>query len=668
MKNTKILLILVISIFIEVIVFNITSYYTLFGKYEVKTYENPKFLYYENDKAYLEIENINLKVATFKIELKDVRNITEYNILYSDETTSQYWELKPKVYIQSNEKSKYMPLYLSGETKSLIVCIDKNIYDSNGLDKIVLNEKIPFEFNVIRFLIVFGIMIFTYFVKNAEIFNTIYSEKNFKQEIILIGVMAIFLLILVYINTYSDSEISSSRNSYFSITTNEGIYNKDFVDSLANGKLYLLQDPSEEFLKLENPYDALNRNDVERDIDYKWDTAFYNGHQYIYFGVLPALIIFLPFYLLTNKYLKISIVVFAFSILIFTLLKEILLKLLTRYFKEIPFKNVMYSLITLYSGSLILYANGMARVYELVIIVGVYFVLQGIYFILKALEKESNRHINIFWGSLFLALSVACRPTDLLASIIILPFIISLLIKYIKNFKENKINLIKLVSAVGIPYITVGIALMIYNYVRFDNVFDFGNKYQLTINNMMTLGSRIFTIPVGIICNLFTIPKFITEFPFITHSNDLISFNGYYYIENMVGGLFIIAPICFCSFFVFKANKKIENKELKIIINSLLGIGILIAILSIVMAGSNQRYLIDYAWMIILSTILIFISMYSVLKSEEAKKIVQFIFCIATIYTFIISILVGIISEKDYIKNNSPEQYYKLKYNVCFWE
>ena len=65
---------------------------------------------------------------------------------------------------------------------------------------------------------------------------------------------------------------------------------------------------------------------MERDIDYKWDTAFYNGHQYIYFGVLPALIIFLPFYLLTNKYLKISIVVFAFSILIFTLLKEILLK------------------------------------------------------------------------------------------------------------------------------------------------------------------------------------------------------------------------------------------------------------------------------------------------------------------------------------------------------
>ena len=76
-------------------------------------------------------------------------------------------------------------------------------------------------------------------------------------------------------------------------------------------------------------------------------------------------------------------------------------------------------LIILCSGTLILYANGMSRFYEIVIIAGLYFVLQGIFFILKSEEK--SRHLNIFLGSLCLALSVACRPTDLLASIIIVP-------------------------------------------------------------------------------------------------------------------------------------------------------------------------------------------------------------------------------------------------------
>ena len=136
----------------------------------------------------------------------------------------------------------------------------------------------------------------------------------------------------------------------------------------------------------------------------------------------------------------------------------------------------------------------------------------------------------------------------------------------------------------------------------------------------------------------------------------------------MIGGLFILSPICFMNFHILKVNKKIENKKLKIIINSLLIVGLLIAILSIAMAGSNQRYLVDYAWMIILAGLLIFITLYNDLKTEEAKKVFQKIFAIVTIYTFLIGILSGIVSEKNYMKNFSPEVYYKTEYMVCFWE
>ena len=136
----------------------------------------------------------------------------------------------------------------------------------------------------------------------------------------------------------------------------------------------------------------------------------------------------------------------------------------------------------------------------------------------------------------------------------------------------------------------------------------------------------------------------------------------------MIGGIFLLAPICFMNFYVIKVNKKTDNKSLKIIINSLLIVGLIIAILSIMKAGSNERYLVDYGWMLILSGILIFIVLYNSLKSEESKKILEKIFVTVTIITFILGILSGIVSEKEYMKNVSKEVYYKTRYIISFWE
>ncbi len=103
----------------------------------------------------------------------------------------------------------------------------------------------------------------------------------------------------------------------------------------------------------------------------------------------------------------------------------------------------------------------------------------------------------MFFGCLSLALAVGCRPTYLFISLIILPILAQKLIKNVKS--KNKKEVIKELIAVMIPYITVGLALMYYNYIRFDSIFEFGAKYQLTINNMAKLGSRLYTIPKRII-------------------------------------------------------------------------------------------------------------------------------------------------------------------------
>ena len=666
-KYSKILLIFIVAICLEVIVFNITSYRTLLGKFEIKEYEDPVFLYTEDDYAYLEIENINLNLATLKVDYNETVEHSKYMVYFVDETSTEYQYLTTKDYILDYKKSEYIPLYLSGNVEKIIVAIDSELYKDGDLNCISINEKIPFEFNFMRFIITFAAILLAYSLRYSNFFNTEYSEKNLAQEIVLLLVLGFFFVIVSLISNYSSNEPDIYLYTEVKMI-DRGIYNVDFIDALKQGKTYLLQETSEKLLELENPYDHISRGNLERDVDYKWDTAYYKGHFYIYFGILPAILIFLPYNLLTGGYLKVSIVVLLFSIFVFILLKEILLKLITKYFKNIPFKNVFYYLIILCSGTLILYANGMSRIYELVIVAGLYFSLQGIFFIIKSLEKDEHRYRNIFLGSLFLALAVACRPTDLLISIIILPYLISLFIKYVKNIKENKLNLLKLIFSVAIPYLSVGIGLMYYNYIRFENVFDFGAKYQLTINNMIELESRLFTIPMGILSNLFKVPHFVPYFPFIAHSNDCATFYGAYYIENLIGGVFMVAPICFFIFYIFKFNRKSENKELKIIVNSLIIVGLLIACVSVAMAGSNQRYLIDYGWMLIFAGILIFSFLYSLFKHKETKNILNKLLAIMAIYTLLLGISSGILTEKDCMKHNSPEKYYKIKYSVCFWE
>lgn len=78
--------------------------------------------------------------------------------------------------------------------------------------------------------------------------------------------------------------------------------------------------------------------------------------------------------------------------------------------------------------------------------------------------------------------------------------------------------------------------------------------------------------------------------------------------------------------------------------------------------------MVDYAWILITAGLATYIAIYNMYKSDEAKKIIKRIFGILTIYIIIINWCSGIVSEKSFMKNNSPEEFYNLKYSINFWE
>lgn len=176
-----------------------------------------------------------------------------------------------------------------------------------------------------------------------------------------------------------------------------------------------------------------------------------------------------------------------------------------RYFKKTPFYLVILLCVFALFNNKILWVMSRPWTYEFVISAGYCFVMIGMYEFLKYLRLNKTRHL--FLACLFMALSVACRPTCLFTSIFIILKIVYDLIKNIKNRTINRKYVVKLIICM-LPYLIVGVSLMADNYIRFGNILEFGTNYQISVTDFRYFGFSINRIIIGIITSLCSPIKF----------------------------------------------------------------------------------------------------------------------------------------------------------------
>jgi hypothetical protein len=56
------------------------------------------------------------------------------------------------------------------------------------------------------------------------------------------------------------------------------------------------------------------------------------------------------------------------------------------------------------------------------------------------------------------------------------------------------------------------------------------------------------------------------------------------------------------------------------------------------------------------------------LRTKEAKHLFMKVLHGITIFTVIICFFAAIVSESEFFKSTDKNDYYKLKYTICFWE
>ncbi len=296
------------------------------------------------------------------------------------------------------------------------------------------------------------------------------------------------------------------------------------AESILDGHIDLYYDEVDTLANLNNPYDPDER--AAAGVSYHWDHAYYEGHYYMYFGVVPVFLAFLPYRLLTGQALT-TYHATQFFVVLFIAGVFMLFRLLAkRFFKKLPF-GVYLALSAAVSAMSVWYASAEPALYCTAITAALALQTWSFYFFVRAVyvEERENRQILLAAvGALLGALVFGCRPPIALANLLVIP----MLVAFLRQRKWSWRVAGKLVLA-ALPYVAVAAALMWYNYARFENPFEFGQAYQLTVADQtdykVTLDkATLLRLANNLISNYLWVGKVEEAFPYINTSGVLWNF------------------------------------------------------------------------------------------------------------------------------------------------
>ena len=549
---------------------------------------------------------------------------------YTDAANSKYKYTQTRSILASKDKGEIIKFNLAGKSSKLRVYFNGGDDQLFAINKIILNKKYNFNYSIIRMLSIYFVFLLWFLVgPKAKMWKLRLNDSKAKKYII--GALVFELCLFIF---------AFSLNGYF-VKEDFGVQKgqrdqyKYLAESFSHGHLYLEEEPSELLQSMKNPYDTKKRDDLFKDSDevYLWDCAYYKGKYYVYFGVAPVIFYYLPHYLIFKTHIKTSTCIFITGI--FTTIAVLLFmkRICKMWFKnDVNLGLFIIIFLMFINGCGILHTYGRPDHYYLPILMGVMFSLYGLIAWLKASETDKTRYY--FLGSLCMALVAACRPQLLLTSFLAIPI-------FWKKIKEifKKENLSKVIAFV-MPYVVVAGLLMVYNYLRFGSVTDFGANYNLTTNDMTKRGWVMERIPSGLFYYFLNTPEFSVKFPFILRTDVVNNYIGTTIFESMPAGFFWSNALCILGLFIYKIKNRFKKNKLPYILSvMLLAFAFIISVVDTEMAGILPRYILDFGFMIYTATVISSFKLEEELtKSNLRLSILRLIF-IATIISSICFLL-----------------------------
>nr|MCR4990047.1 hypothetical protein [Lachnospiraceae bacterium] len=518
-KFFPIAVILLFACLLEITIFNCKHWSSFFAKksdsYKVEygsafiKQNDGTFLIGEGDQT-IDFSDINvvLKSSLINIDIVKGDEGRFYAIpiwqAVTDFSHDEFYGIGERVIYPDLKRSEYLLYHLYGEAHELRIGLNIPVGTVISVDT-ELNPHVPIMFSFKRFIWVVLFLLFMYvFRPSSGLYRITYLKIPYK--------VLLLILILFFVFNASVFNYLSNVNPFFQWERGDSQEQYQLLaDAIKGGKFSLDIEVPQILKNLDNPYDRIQR---ERAFEgtgqwYRWDHAYYKGKYYVYFGVVPVLVFYLPALLITGIQLSNHTAVFFASLLLLLGILGTIHEFIKKWFPKLSLGMWLLLTESLLLGSNTIYMLKRPDLYTVPIITGLAFGFLGLWFFLQSIGKDEIRYNFVAIGSLFTALVAGCRPQLFL----MFAFFFVLYSPII----FNKTKLIspeggKLALELLVPMFAVALFLMLYNFKRFGSPFDFGANYNLNFNDMRYRKWFWGRVPLGLWASLLQPVKIIQNF------------------------------------------------------------------------------------------------------------------------------------------------------------
>ena len=283
---------------------------------------------------------------------------------------------------------------------------------------------------------------------------------------------AIAAVLALYIFYGSDGTLEfrrvSGRAEYDRERGRFGIgYYPSLAEGFLHGQLSMYEKIPPKLAALGNPWEPEQR--FKADAWALWDASYLNGHYYLYFSAVPVVLLYIPFRLLARGYPGEGFAALFFATWAFIASVMFVRRALADRKTHLP---MPFWIVFLGIGNLVPYVLVFARTYEVANLCGAAMNAMWANALLRFVQQPSRG--RAFWMGLWLAMAIAARPN---VGLLLVPTAITFLM--IEKPLRRRAVLVAL-----IPLAVIGVTLLAYNYARFHDPLEFGNKYQITVTSM----------------------------------------------------------------------------------------------------------------------------------------------------------------------------------------
>ncbi len=510
------------------------------------------------------------------------------------------------------DAERIVRLHPTGNASSVRVTIDAN---RSWRMSVSFNEPIALDFNLQRFLTLALVALCIYAVRPASRLRRVPAGRGL--YLVLGAASCVFVVAYAWLRSSYLGVDGTAESQYF-----------ELAQALAHGQLFLDDVPTDALAGLSNPYDTALRDAAG--VSARWDTAYFQGRYYVYFGVLPVLLFHLPCYLLSGaafpNWLAAGLCTAAFALGVLFLARTAA----RLWRRPLSCAELLIVYVCVMAVSFVGDALRFPAIYVVPIAAGLALVAWGLALWLRAVNAPAGRS-GAGWalaGSACMAAVVLARP-QLLAFSLLGPVLVAGALRR----QRGAASRVRLLSCALAPYVLFFALAACYNAARFGSPLDFGASYNLTSNDLTHRGFDMQRTLSGAFVYLFQLPSYSVSYPYIAGTDGVQGYFGTMSLERPVGGLLALFPAATLAFLaLFSKGVRARLRE-----KGLLAACVLSFVLAVVLAafdanggGLIERYYMDFGFMLGVGALLVLVALNmdgmaeGVVKGEDAPAALAF--------------------------------------------